>query len=92
MGIPTKNILIREDVNDFHSLGEWVESLIDDEYVKNIVARYTKESDPSVDLSNAINILDDNTKKEIKSQIDNYLQKYISVVSRIIIIIIPTKY
>lgn len=61
-------------INGFNSLGEWIESLIDDEYVRNIVARYTNGSDPSVDLSNAINILDDRTKSEIKSQIDEYLQ------------------
>lgn len=65
---------IKEDFNGFHTLGEWVESLMDDEYIRNIVARYTKDSDASVDLSNAINILDDNTKDEIKYQIDNYLQ------------------
>ena len=61
-------------INGFNSLGEWIESLISDEYVSNIVARYTKDSDASIDLSNAINILDDNTKDEIKYQIDNYLQ------------------
>lgn len=60
--------------NGFNSLGEWVESLIKDEYIRNIVARYTTESDPSVDLSNAINILDDKTKQEIKAQIDHYLE------------------
>ena len=61
-------------INGFNTLGEWVESLMGDEYVRNIVARYTKDSDASIDLSNAINILDDNTKDEIKYQIDNYLQ------------------
>ena len=61
-------------INDFNSLGEWIESLINDEYVRNIIARYTKDSDHSIDLSNAINILDDNIKDEIKYQIDNYLQ------------------
>ena len=61
-------------INGFNSLGEWIESLMGDEYVRNIVARYTKDSDASIDLSNAINILDDNTKDEIKYQIDNYLQ------------------
>lgn len=61
-------------INGFNTLGEWIESLISDEYVRNIVARYTKDSDASVDLSNAINVLDDNTKDEIKYQIDNYLQ------------------
>ncbi len=62
-------------IEGFNSLGEWIESLIDDDYIVNIVSRYTKEVDPSVDLSNAINVLDDKTKQEIKSQIDNYLQK-----------------
>ena len=61
-------------INGFNSLGEWVESLMDDEYVRNIVARYTKDSDHSIDLSNAINILDDKTKQEIKAQIDHYLE------------------
>lgn len=65
---------IKEDFNGFNTLGEWVESLMNDEYVRNIVARYTKDSDASIDLSNAINVLDDNTKDEIKYQIDNYLQ------------------
>ena len=35
------------------------------EYVRNIVARYTKDSSADVDLSNAINVLDDMTKAEI---------------------------
>jgi hypothetical protein len=61
-------------INGFNSLGEWIESLISDEYVSNIVARYTKDSDASIDLSNAINILDDKTKQEIKAQIDHYLE------------------
>jgi hypothetical protein len=61
-------------INGFNSLGEWIESLMDDEYVRNIVARYTKDSDASIDLSNAINILDDKTKQEIKAQIDHYLE------------------
>ena len=61
-------------INGFNSLGEWIESLMNDEYVRNIVARYTKDSDHSIDLSNAINILDDKTKQEIKAQIDNYLE------------------
>ena len=61
-------------INDFNSLGEWIESLMDDEYVRNIISRYTKDSDHSIDLSNAINILDDKTKQEIKAQIDYYLE------------------
>lgn len=61
-------------LEDFNSIGEWVESLIDDQYIRNIVARYTNDSDPTVDLSNAINILDKKIQLEIKSQIDHYLQ------------------
>jgi hypothetical protein len=65
---------IKEDFSGFNSLGEWVESLMNDEYIRNIIARYTKDSDASIDLSNAINILDDKTKQEIKAQIDHYLE------------------
>ena len=65
---------IKEDSTGFNSIGEWVESLIDDDYVKNIVNRYTNEIDPDIDLSNAINILDKRTQSEIKSQIEEYLQ------------------
>ena len=65
---------IKENLNGFNSLGEWIESLMNDEYVRNIIARYTKDSDHSIDLSNAINILDDKTKQEIKAQIDYYLE------------------
>lgn len=60
--------------NGFNSLGEWVESLIADEYIQNIVFRYTKDIDQDIDFSNAINILDDKTKAEIKQQIDEYKQ------------------
>ena len=65
---------IKENLNGFNSLGEWIESLMNDEYVRNIIARYTKDSGHSIDLSNAINILDDKTKQEIKAQIDYYLE------------------
>ena len=61
-------------IEGFNSLGEWVESLVHDDYVRNIISRYTNEVDASVDLSNAINVLDDKIKKEIKSQIDHYLE------------------
>jgi hypothetical protein len=61
-------------IEDFDSLGEWVESLIDDEYVKNIVIRYTKDIDPTIRLANAINILEEDEKKEMKRLIQHYLQ------------------
>ena len=60
--------------NEFNSLGEWVESLIDDLYIQNIITRYTKEFDPSINLSNVINVLDNKEQREIKYQIDHYLE------------------
>ena len=65
---------IKENVGSFNSLGEWVESLIDDQYVKNIINRYTQDIDPDIELSNAINILDARIQNEIKSQIEDYIQ------------------
>lgn len=61
-------------INGFNSLGEWIESLIKDDYIKNIVFRYL-DSKQDVNLSNAINILDEKTQQDIKSQIDKYLQE-----------------
>jgi hypothetical protein len=72
---------------DFNSLGEWVEYLYstlegdDLEYIKNIVNRefnISREDDLSdipsdIRLSNAINILDDNTKNEIESLIKDFI-------------------
>jgi hypothetical protein len=66
---------ISENSNLYNSFGEWVESLIEDEYVKNIVNRYTQDIDPDIELSNAINVLDKRIQNEMKSQIENYLQR-----------------
>lgn len=60
--------------NNFNTIGEWVESLMEDEYVRNIIARYTKETDPSIRLANTIDILDEKAKDDIKYQIDEYLK------------------
>lgn len=57
--------------------------LCDDEYIMNIVSRYIDDNkelyggediNPDIDLENAVNLLDDRTKIEIKQQIDNYLE------------------
>jgi hypothetical protein len=64
---------INEDESS--SLGEWLLSLSDDEYIRNIISRYTKDIDPSIDLENSINLLDKRTQLEIKQQVDEYLQK-----------------
>jgi hypothetical protein len=61
--------------SDFNSLGEWIESIYDDnEYVKNIVNRFIMDKSPDIRLSNAINTLGTKEKLDIKSQIDNYLK------------------
>jgi hypothetical protein len=62
-----------KESDEFNSLGEWVELLYNDEYIKNIVNRYVKDISGNIRLSNAINTLDIQEKKEIKSQIDEYL-------------------
>lgn len=59
---------------NFNSLGEEIESIYQDEYIKNIVNRYIEDIDPSIRIANAINLLDERTQKEIKSQVNNYLQ------------------
>lgn len=58
-----------------NSFGEWIETLFDDEYIQNIVLRFTKDIDPSIRLANAVNILDDGIKRDIKTQVDEYLKK-----------------
>ena len=66
---------IKENLNDFNSVGEWVESLIDDDYIKNIVSRYTQGFDTSLEISNVINLLDEREQIEIKNQIERYLEE-----------------
>lgn len=59
---------------DYNSIGEWVESLYDDDYVKNIVNRFLDEITPDIKLSNAINLLDPREQADIKKQIEDYKQ------------------
>jgi hypothetical protein len=69
-----KNYLEFIKESDEINLGELVESLYDDDYIKNIVNRFLGEIPSTIRLSNAINLLDDNTKKDIHSQIEQYQQ------------------
>ena len=71
-----------KESDDFNSLGEWIESLYDDEYVKNIVNRYIKDIDGDIRLSNAINTLDIVEKKDIKNQIETIVEKLTKMKSR----------
>jgi hypothetical protein len=65
------------EYGEYPSFGEWIESLYDNEYIKNIITRYTSEIPLDINLSNALNILDGKIQKEIKYQIDEYLNKEI---------------
>jgi len=56
------------------SLGEWIESNYDDQNVKNIVTKYIRDINPTIRLSNAVNILEDNIKSELEKEIKIYSQ------------------
>lgn len=60
--------------NDSSSLGEWVETLYDDDYIKNIVNRFITEVKSDIRLANAVNLLNSYDKNSIKTQIDEYLK------------------
>lgn len=75
--------IYESNVEDFESFGKWIESLSNDEYILNIVNRYIddhnklyggEDVNPTIDLSNAVNLLGERTQLEIKQQIDDYLQ------------------
>lgn len=57
---------------DKESIGEWIESVYDD-YVLNLVSKYTQDIDTSIRLANAIDILPENQKQELYSRVKEYL-------------------
>lgn len=67
------NQFISESENK-NSLGEYIESLAqNDEYIQMIVGQMTGDINPSIRLSNAVNLLDDLTKVELLKRVENYL-------------------
>jgi hypothetical protein len=57
-----------------NSLGEYIEDLAkNDEYIQMIVSQMTGDINPSIRLSNAINLLDDLTKVELLKRVENHL-------------------
>ena len=59
---------------EHHSLGEYIEELAqDDEFIQMIVGQYTGDINPSISLSNAINVLDDMTKIELLKRVENHI-------------------
>lgn len=74
---------IRESLDTNMSIGSWVESQSEDPHIMRIVNRYLNDNSgiyggsdisPTIKLSNAIDLLSSDTQKEIKQQIDQYLQ------------------
>jgi hypothetical protein len=77
------DFISESNVDDFESLGKWIVSLSGDDYILNVVNRYIDDHNklyggedikPDINLENAVNLLDDRTKSEIKQQIDDYLK------------------
>lgn len=57
----------------FDSVGEYIESLSKgDEYILNIISNYTQDIDPTIRISNAINLLDKETQNTILKLIEDY--------------------
>ena len=63
---------IKENFGGFDTLGEYIEYLAkDNEYAKHIISEYTKEIDPTVKTSNAVNVLDKHTQELILKMIED---------------------
>lgn len=70
------NDFIQESFNkdEHHSLGEYIEDLSkNDEFIQMIIGEYTKEIDPSISISNAINVLDDMDKVQLLKRVELHL-------------------
>ena len=62
------------NVNQHHSLGEYIEELSkDDGFIQMLIGEYTKVVDPSISASNAINVLDDLQKVELLKRVELHL-------------------
>ena len=60
---------IKENISDIeakhHSLGEWVEDLCENKEVLELIKPYLDNTNPSVKISNSINVLDSVGKNSI---------------------------
>jgi hypothetical protein len=56
-----------------NTLGEYIESLCNDEFIKSIVGEYTKEMDPQIRVSNSVNLLGDYEKIQLLKRIESHL-------------------
>ncbi len=57
----------------FNTIGEYIESLCDDEFIRSLVGEYTKEMDPKVRVSNSINLLGDYEKIQILKRVESHI-------------------
>ena len=65
-----------EDIeSQHHSFGEYIEKLAEDnDYLMGvIISRYTKDIDPQIKLSNALNLLSESDKLSILTQVEDHL-------------------
>ena len=56
-----------------NTLGEYIESLCDDDFIKSIVGDYTKDVDPKIRVSNSVNLLDDYEKIQLLKRVESHL-------------------
>lgn len=68
---------IKEDISAIedkhHSLGEWVEDLCENKEVLELIKPYLDDTNPSVKISNSINVLDSVGKNSIYKIVTDYL-------------------
>ena len=61
-------------LREYPNLGNWVESLCqNDEFIRSIVGEITRDVDPKVGVSNAVEVLDNSKKLELVNRIQSYL-------------------
>jgi len=68
-----KYLKLYENFDKEQSLGEFINSLSDDEYVIELTNDFIKDIDQSLNLVNAVNLLDEQKKKQLKARIEYYL-------------------
>lgn len=70
------NQFIQESYNkeEHNSIGEYIENLSkDDQFIRTLIGEYTKDIDPSISASNAINVLDDMDKLQLLKRVELHL-------------------
>lgn len=63
-------------LREYPNLGNWVKSLCqNDEFIRSIVGEITRDVDPKVGVSNAVEVLDNSKKLELVNRIQSYLDR-----------------